>query len=202
MLSLEEGRFLVKTARSAVEEYLKNGEYTPPKTKYENLKLNSGVFVTIKNGNDLRGCIGMIRSARPLINTLCESAINAATGDPRFRPITLEELKDVTFEVSVLTVPKEIPVLHPKEYPVKIRVGIDGLIIQHGAWSGLLLPQVPLEFGWGAEEFLNNLCLKANLPITAWLSEKTKIYSFQAQIFKETKPRGAVIEEIRENNES
>ena len=195
MLSIKEGEFLVKATRRAVKEYLETGKYEVPETNFENLKVNGGVFVTIKKGDELKGCIGNIQGTQPLINATCSSAISAATGDPRFKPLTLEELSGVSFEISVLTIPEEIVVMHPQEYPTKIKVGRDGLIIKHGPWSGLLLPQVPVEWGWDAEEFLNNLCMKANLPITTWLDKKTKLYSFQAQVFKEKEPNGTVEEE-------
>ena len=195
MLSIEEGKFLVKTARQAVKEYLEGGEYKVPKTDYESLTMPSGVFVTIKKDGELKGCIGHIRGAKPLIEETCSAAVNAATGDPRFTPLKLEDIDEVTFEISVLTLPQQIIVVHPQEYPSKIKIGRDGLIIEHGAWLGLLLPQVPVELGWDTEEFLNNLCMKANLPITKWLDKKTKIFSFQTQVFKETKPNGTIEEE-------
>ena len=102
----------------------------------------------------------------------------------------------IIIEITVLTKPKIIEVNKPKEYPNHIKVGRDGLIVEQGAHSGLLLPQVPIEQDWDEKEFLSNTCIKAWLPPDAWLDESTKIYKFRGQIFTEIKPEG----EIKEKN--
>jgi uncharacterized protein (TIGR00296 family) len=121
-----------------------------------------------------------------------DSAINAATQDPRFYPLTLDELSKVVFEVSVLTPPESVEVKNPKEYLNKIKVGQDGLIVEQGFYRGLLLPQVPIEWGWCEEEFLCQCCIKAGLPPDSWLTKGTKIYKFRAIIFEEATPFGEV----------
>jgi hypothetical protein len=123
---------------------------------------------------------------------LLESAHNAAFEDPRFPPLIEDEVSEITVEVSVLTPPEKINVDSPKEYPEKIKVGRDGLIIARGYRRGLLLPQVPLEWGWDSEEFLIQTCFKAGLPPDSWLLSDTDIYSFRAIIFTEETPRGQV----------
>ena len=197
-LTLEEGKFLVSLARKTVETYLKTGrrlkipENVPPK-----LMEKCGVFVTInklKNGKrELRGCIGYPYPTHPLIEAVMDSAISSATRDPRFPPLNENELEKVIFEVSVLTPPEIIKVNKPTEYPSKIKVGRDGLIVESGFYKGLLLPQVPIEWKWDEEEFLCQCCLKAGLPPDCWLLEETKIYRFEAIIFEEIKPNGEIV---------
>jgi len=196
-LGLEEGKFLVRLSRKAVEEYLKTGKHirVPKDTPRKLLQL-CGVFVTInsvKNGKKkLRGCIGYPYPVTPLTQAVIESAINSATQDPRFYPLSLGELESVVFETSVLTPPQIIRAEKPDEYPSKIKVGEDGLIVEKGMFKGLLLPQVPVEWKWEEEEFLCQCCIKAGLPPDCWLLKGTKIYKFQAIIFEEEKPRGKV----------
>jgi hypothetical protein len=121
-----------------------------------------------------------------------DSAINAATQDPRFYPLSLKELSKVVFEVSVLTPPEHVEVKNPKEYLSEIKVGEDGLIVEKGFYRGLLLPQVPIEWGWCEEEFLCQCCVKAGLPPDSWLTKDAKIYKFKAIIFEEESPLGEV----------
>ena len=101
----------------------------------------------------------------------------------------------VVFEVSVLTPPELIQVESPLEYPKKIVIGRDGLILEKGFFKGLLLPQVPVEYGWDAEEYLAQLSMKAGLPPDAWLSKDAKIYRFTAEIFREEEPKGKIVRE-------
>ncbi len=197
-LSIDEGKFLVELARNAVKEYLKTGKHlTAPQNTPEKLFEQCGVFVTInkiaKNGEkQLRGCIGYPYPTTALVEAVIDSAIAAATQDPRFYPLTLSELGNVVFEVSVLTPPEKIEVQKPDEYVAKVNVGEDGLIVEKGMFKGLLLPQVPVEWEWNAEEFLCQCCIKAGLTPDSWLTKGAKIYKFQAIIFEEETPQGAV----------
>jgi uncharacterized protein (TIGR00296 family) len=196
-LTDEEGKFLIKLARNTVEQYLEIGKATkPPKETPKKLFEHCGVFVTINSvlhdEKQLRGCIGYPYPTSPLVEAVIDSAINAATEDPRFESLTLEELDKVVFEVSVLTPPEPVEVKNPKEYLSKIKVGEDGLIIERGYQKGLLLPQVPVEWGWCEEEFLCQCCLKAGLPPDTWLTKDAKIYKFKAIIFDEQTPNGEV----------
>ncbi|MEM2917186.1 MAG: TIGR00296 family protein [Candidatus Bathyarchaeia archaeon] len=196
-LTLEEGETLVRLARNAVKEYLENGKkILVPENVSPKLMQPCGVFVTInsvKRGEkELRGCIGYPYPTEPLAKAVIESAISSATQDPRFYPLSLQELKHVVFEVSVLTPPELITVDNPAQYPSKIKVGCDGLIVEKGFYRGLLLPQVPVEWNWDEEEFLCQCCLKAGLPPDSWLLKETKIYKFQAIIFEEETPEGKV----------
>ena len=196
-LSQEEGKFLVTLARRAVKEYLKTKkQISVPKDVSEKLLQACGVFVTlntIKDGQkELRGCIGYPYPTTPLVKAVIESAISSATQDPRFYPLSMSELDSVVFEISVLTPPELIEVKNSSEYPSKIKVGKDGLIVEKGMFKGLLLPQVPVECEWNEEEFLCQCCIKAYLPPDNWLIEGTRIYKFQAIIFEEENPEGEI----------
>ncbi len=196
-LGLDEGKFLVQLVRNAVKEYLKTGKTVKvPDDAPKKLFERCGVFVTLnslKNGEKtLRGCIGYPYPTNPLVEAVIDSAINAATQDPRFSPLSLGELGKVVFEVSVLTPPEAVVAENLKEYVAKIKVGEDGLIIEKGIYKGLLLPQVPVEWGWCEEEFLCHCCIKAGLPPDSWLTKGAKIYKFQAIVFEEETPQGEV----------
>jgi uncharacterized protein (TIGR00296 family) len=196
-LSQDEGTLLVQLARRAVENYLKTRKHSALQEGLSQKLLQPcGVFVTINTlqneEKELRGCIGYPYPTTPLAEAVIDSAINAATRDPRFPPLKPHELDHVVFEVSVLTPPQRIEVKNLKEYSSKIKVGEDGLIIERGMYKGLLLPQVPVEWEWNEEEFLCECCNKAGLPADYWLVQGTNIYKFQAIVFEEEKPSGTI----------
>ena len=185
-LSDSDGVFLVKTARMAVTEFLSNGKRMKLESEGEKkFSFNSGVFVTLNNADGLRGCIGFPMPDKKLSHGIIDAAIAAATEDPRFSPVKINELNDIVFEVTVLTPPVEITVTDPMEYLEKIKVGRDGLIIRNSFSSGLLLPQVPVEYGWNVEEFLQHTCEKAGLEKNVWKNEKVKIEKFEGIVYKE-----------------
>ncbi len=195
-LSYTDGELLVKTSRIIVFEYLKNNNKLKLDKNFESdYSFNSGVFVTLNNSTGLRGCIGFPLPDKKLFNALKDASISAATEDPRFSPVRADELDEITFEVTVLTPPEEITVENPLEYPSKIKVGRDGLIVKHSFYSGLLLPQVPIEYGWTEEEFLELTCEKAGIPRDYWKKKETKILKFEGIVFKEESPSGKVIRE-------
>ena len=195
-LSDSDGVILVKTARNAVTEFLSNGNRMKLESDLEEkFSFNSGVFVTLNNPDGLRGCIGFPMPEKKLSRAIIEGAIAAATEDPRFPSVKTNELNDIVFEVTVLTPPVEIDVSDPTEYLEKIKVGRDGLIIRHSFSSGLLLPQVPVEYGWDVEEFLQHTCEKAGLARDTWKNESVKIEKFEGIIFKEETPNGAIVRE-------
>ncbi len=195
-LSDTDGESLVKTARAVVSEYLKNNNRVKLDKNFQsNYSFNSGVFVTLNNPTGLRGCIGFPLPDKKLFNALKDASIAAATEDPRFSPVRIDELDEITFEVTVLTPPEEITVENPLEYPSQIKVGRDGLIVKHSFYSGLLLPQVPIEYGWTEEEFLEHTCEKAGIPKDYWKKKETKILKFKGIVFKEESPNGKVIRE-------
>jgi uncharacterized protein (TIGR00296 family) len=193
MFSDEDGRLAVKAARSVVESHVKR-ESLPKLDLPNGFKNKSGVFVTLTTHprGDLRGCIGYPEPLLALEDALRDSAVSACSRDPRFPPVKRDELDTISIEVSLLTPPEEIKVKKPAELPMHVVVGSDGLIVQRGLNRGLLLPQVPVEWEWGPEEFLSHTCLKAGLTPDAWLRDGTKVFKFQAEVFSEDTPRGTV----------
>ncbi len=188
-----DGEFAVKTARKVVEFFLEH-KSTPYLEFPEKFKKKGGVFTTISTYPDhnLRGCIGYPEPILELEKALVQSAIAAAFEDPRFPPLQKDEIDHVVFEVSLLTPPEEIKVKRRKDLLKEVEVGKHGLIAEHGFYRGLLLPQVPIEWKWNVQEFLEETCVKAGLPMDCWLDEYTKFYRFTAEIFEEEEPRGKV----------
>ena len=189
-MDTEEGIFAVQVARKAIEA--ETVGLSPEVEFPRSFDKKSGVFVTINTYPDgnLRGCIGYPEPAFPLKDALVYSA-QSACHDPRFMPLSEREAVNCTVEVTILSVPVELEC--PKEELTKnILIGRDGLIIQFGRRRGLLLPQVPVEWGWDAEQFLEQLCAKAGLPSDAWKLKDATIWSFTGEIFHETSPRGEI----------
>lgn len=185
MLSEDDGKYLLKVAREAIETYVKeNRKIDIPSDCPNHLKENLGVFVTLNKNNQLRGCIGYPEPVFPLIDATIESAISAAIRDPRFYEVQENELDSLDYEITVLTKPKLIEVSKPLDYLENIIIGEDGLIVEKGFYKGLLLPQVAPENDMDAEEFISHTCLKAGLRPDAWLERDTEVYKFQGQIFK------------------
>jgi len=180
VLNKEEQEVLLKIARDTVETYVKSRKIPPVNVDdYPNLKQLAGVFVTLTKNKQLRGCIGYIKGIAPLAQAVSKMAIAAATEDPRFSPVTPDELKDIKIEITVLSELTRITDIN------QIEVGKHGLYMVKGFNSGLLLPQVPVEYGWNREEFLMHTCYKAGLPPTAWKEKDTEIYIFTGLIFSE-----------------
>lgn len=194
MLTLENGKFLVKLARGTIETYLREGKKPPAPKVSQELREPCGVFVTLTKRGELRGCIGHPLPTTPLVDAVIDSAISSAARDPRFPPVRLEELPELEVEVSVLSKPEPIKVKNPREYPRSIVIGRDGLIVEWSGYAGLLLPQVPVEWGWDAEEYLSHACMKAGLMPDHWLREGVCISKFSAQVFREKEPGGGVEE--------
>jgi uncharacterized protein (TIGR00296 family) len=193
-----DGQFLVGLARKTLDSYVASKEKTtPPADTPDHLRKESGVFVTlnsvIKDHVSLRGCIGRPYPTQPLVEATIDSAVDAAVHDPRFRPVQPKELDAIVVELSVLTPPEALQYSDPKELLSLVQVGKDGLIASRGMYRGLLLPQVPVEWGWGTEEFLQHTCNKAGLPVDAWKDTRTEFLSFQAEIFGEESPRGKIV---------
>lgn len=197
MVSLEEGKFLVKLARKTIELAFENKEPNVDESSLtKDLKEKRGVFVTLyRIGNhheDLRGCIGYPYPVLPLYVATIESAIEAAFNDPRFPPLKKEELDKTVIEVSVLTKPKLVRAKNLDDFLQKIELGKDGLIVERGLMKGLLLPQVPKEYNMTKKEFFYEACMKAGFVYDGDFNS-IRIYKFQAEIFKEVKPKGEVI---------
>ena len=190
----------VRLARGAIAAHLATGgrgdsaalfrsEPLPPV-----LEERRGVFVTLKGARNgsLRGCIGYPRPVEPLRAAIPHVAVAAAVEDPRFPPVVGPELSTLLVEVSVLTVPRPLEARDPPGRRAEVVVGRDGLIVEAHGTSGLLLPQVPVEQGWDSAEFLAGTCEKAGLEPDAWLDLRTRVYRFEAEVFTEQRPGGAV----------
>jgi AmmeMemoRadiSam system protein A len=143
----------------------------------ETLKTNCGAFVTLKTHGSLRGCIGLVVGMKPLYKSVTEMARAAAFDDPRFTPLTKDEVDKLEIEISALSPLEKI------DDPAQIEVGKHGIMLQHGYHSGLLLPQVATEYGWDRITFLKHTCLKAGLPENAWRDPETEIQIFSAEVF-------------------
>jgi AmmeMemoRadiSam system protein A len=169
---------LLQLARHSIQMTLQKGRRLPVVESLSPLlREKRGTFVTLWM-EELRGCIGFPYPVKPLAEAVQEAAISAAFQDPRFPPVRTEELTHIEIEISVLTVPKTIEAS-------QIQVGVHGLIVSRGNRSGLLLPQVAMEYHWDAKTFLEQTCVKAGLPPEAW-KEKINLYAFEAQVFSET----------------
>ncbi len=176
-LSPEEKTELLRLARSAINQFIREKKIINYSTENLNFLAKKGAFVTLKKKGNLRGCIGFIEPVLPLYQTVIQTSVYAACNDQRFPPVSAEELDDLEIEISVLSPLKKI------HDPSLIRVGKHGLVISKGNRKGLLLPQVPVENNWSREMFLKQACLKAGLPPNTWKSE-ADIYIFEAIIFK------------------
>ena len=183
LLSDKDGELALNIARLALEEAVAHRKAVFPDVP-EIFTRKRGVFVTLTEADQLRGCIGFPQPVLPLGEGLIEATAHAALRDPRFYPVDETELSDIKVEVTILTVPE--PLICPAdERPKHIQTGKHGLIVQYGGYSGLLLPQVAEEFGWDSEEFLNQTCVKAGLPSKTWRDKECAILIFEGQIFSE-----------------
>ncbi len=192
----EDGEIATKMARRAIEEYIdikliiKNsygGKFVEKR----------GVFTTLtKTSGELRGCIGFPEPIYPLGEAVIKSAIAAAVNDPRFPPVTKDEMDEIIVEVSLLSKPAVLEVKNRKELPSMIEVGRDGLIAERGSYSGLLLPQVAVDEKMDEKSFLNAVCWKAGMEPECWKDHETSIYTFTAEVFGEVEPRGPVFRKI------
>ncbi|HUT46424.1 MAG TPA: AmmeMemoRadiSam system protein A [Sedimentisphaerales bacterium] len=171
---------LLKVTRDTVEAVIKQKKLAKPESDDPELNAPCGCFVTLKNRNRLRGCIGQFTSDSPLIELVAEMAKASATGDPRFfdDPITVRELEKLDVEISVLSP------LQKTDDPLSLRLGVDGIYIRQGRASGCFLPQVATETGWSKEEFLSCCCAhKAGLAADAWKDPETQVNLFTAEVF-------------------
>jgi AmmeMemoRadiSam system protein A len=136
------------------------------------------VFVTLAVRGRLRGCIGVVEAFEPLGESIARCAASAALHDPRFSPVSAEELRELQIEISLLSPPE--PIL-----PENIEIGKHGLLILQGSKRGLLLPQVAVEHKLGREQFLEETCRKAGLNAKAWQERETQILGFTSEVFSE-----------------
>jgi AmmeMemoRadiSam system protein A len=178
LLTAAQQEFLLRLARETITAHLRGAKKPSLATADPVLKGKRGAFVTLHIDGDLRGCIGYPLPYKPLVETISEMALAAATQDHRFESIREDELGRLRVEISALTLPR------PIQDPAEVEVGRHGIIVSKGGRQGLLLPQVPTEYGWDRETFLRHGCLKAGLPDDAW-QKGAAIQVFEAQVFSE-----------------
>jgi uncharacterized protein (TIGR00296 family) len=183
VLSAEEGAAALSLARHALEAAVRNERFSLPSLPPV-FREKRGVFVTLTERGELRGCIGLPYPVMPLGEAILEAAASAALQDPRFPPVEPDEIPEIRVEVTVLSVPAPLTG-PPGDRESCVQVGTHGLIVQGHGRSGLLLPQVATEYCWTACDFLDHTCRKAGLPPGSWRSPGTEVLTFEGQIFTE-----------------
>jgi AmmeMemoRadiSam system protein A len=179
LLSEEERRLLLRVAREALAAHFAGHPYRPPEAGGA-VGEPRGAFVSLhrRDDDDLRGCVGQMESALPLVETVARMAVAAATHDGRFEAVTRDELPDLLVEISALGPMRAVT-------PEEVEVGRDGLVVSYADRRGVLLPQVPLEHGWDRETFLGKTCGKAGLPADTWRRPDVTLVAFTAEVFGE-----------------
>jgi len=183
MTSEADRALLLRIAREAIAKHINPRSESAIESAIRNpqseiLARPAGAFVTLHKRGDLRGCIGHIVASEPLSQVIPRIAVAASSSDPRFPPVTPDELEEIDLEISLLG--PLVPIAGPHD----IVVGRDGLVVERGWSRGLLLPQVATEWGWDAETFLAHTCQKAGLPKDAWRNG-AKLWRFEAEVFSE-----------------
>jgi AmmeMemoRadiSam system protein A len=179
ILDEAERQELLALSRATLEDYLPTGRIPEVDVVHPALRRRSGAFVSLHKGEELRGCIGMLSEDHELFRTVQRCTISAALEDSRFRPVTLEEVPELSIEVSVLSPLRRVTDVRT------IEVGKHGLVVTLGNLRGLLLPQVATQYGWDRDTFLSQTCRKAGLPFNAWRDPNVVIHVFEAQVFRD-----------------
>lgn len=178
-LPSEERRRLLETARRALIAAVQTGFVSDGLDSADGSRLIAGAFVTLHRRGRLRGCIGQIGKLQPVVPLVAYCARAAALEDPRFQPVQPREIPEVDIEISILSALEEIT-------PDRIEVGTHGLFVTRGRIRGLLLPQVAAQYGWSAQRFLEETCVKAGLDRDAWNDGGTRVEAFTAEVFAES----------------
>jgi AmmeMemoRadiSam system protein A len=181
-LNDEDKKLLLAFARKTIEQYLESETVPLARGFSKNAEENIGAFVTLRENNDLRGCIGYMREDLPLCEVVGSMALQSAFNDQRFSPLSEEEMSKVDIEISALTPYRLI------KSDAEIILGRDGVVIKKGGKQAVFLPQVASEMGWNKEELLDNLCKKAGLQAGDW-KQDAQLYTFQAEVFDESRFR-------------
>jgi len=184
-LNEAEKKYLLNLARRTLEEYLtKRSVLQIDEAEVPlGLKVKQGVFVTLEKKGELRGCIGCLEPQKPIYQAVIENVINAAVNDWRFPEVSPSELKDISIEISILSVPQLLKAKAEERARV-LRPLVDGVILEEGLNLATYLPQVWEQLA-DPQTFLCSLCEKGNWPKDAWQDEKIKLYIYQAEHFKE-----------------
>lgn len=178
-LADDEKRELLRIARATLREHAYSGRIPPGKPHRESLLAPAAVFVTLHHEGELRGCIGCVDEEKPLYRAIQEMAVAAATRDPRFKPVSSDEVDGLEIQISVLGATRKIG------GPDEITIGEDGVRVDAGGRRGLLLPQVASDAGWDAATLLRKTCAKAGLPDDTWQQPDAELHAFSAQVFSD-----------------
>jgi AmmeMemoRadiSam system protein B/AmmeMemoRadiSam system protein A len=184
----EERKLLLELARKSLDAAAR-GEKAPPVPAAisESLRQPRACFVTLTIDGQLRGCIGSLAPEEPLAEAVVRRARSAALEDPRFPPVTPDEVKRTHIEISVLSLPRPLEFASPEDLLAKLRPGVDGVVLSVGPERATYLPQVWKEIP-SKEEFLGSLSRKAGLDASAWKSPEAKVETYQVEAFEEAKP--------------
>jgi AmmeMemoRadiSam system protein A len=182
MLDDSEKKTLLKLARDTLEAYFADRPAPVFQSPREALTARKGAFVSLHRRDELRGCIGQLYPDRELYKVVQHCVMSSALEDTRFLPVTREEVKDLSIEISVLSPFRRVRNIE------EVKVGEHGLYIVKGHFQGLLLPQVATELRWNRKTFLEQTCRKAGLPESAWRDPQTEIYLFEAEVFSDSSP--------------
>jgi len=178
MPSEKDRKALLAWARESISAELERRRPSPPELSPA-LSVSLGAFVTLNKNASLRGCIGMIAGRGPLVETIHNMALAAAFEDPRFPSLRADELPEITIEITILTPLEKLPSTDD------IVIGRHGLYLVKGGYSGIFLPQVPVEWGWDKATYLDELCHKAGLPSGSWKAPDAQLYYFEGAVFSE-----------------
>jgi AmmeMemoRadiSam system protein B/AmmeMemoRadiSam system protein A len=185
-----QGQVLVRLARQSIRDKLtgktvrSDAEDLLAALEDDYYKLHCGTFVTLKIGGKLRGCIGNLTSSESVSDGVRRNAVNAAFHDPRFSPLSKDELNRTVIEVSILSEPQPLAFRNAQDLIQQLRAHVDGVIIRKGRSSATFLPQVWEQLS-KPEDFLSHLCVKAGLPADAWKNSELEVSTYQVQYFEE-----------------
>ncbi len=195
-IPIQEQECLLRFARSVIENHLKAAPQYPEDIAISPaLKEKRGCFVTLHLNGQLRGCIGTIEPVMPLWTCVQENAVHAAFHDPRFSPVTPEELTDIVIEISVLSPPRTLVFQNADMLLSLLEPGVHGVILSRGHRRATFLPQVWEQLP-RPENFLSHLCLKAGMTASCWKDSDITVEVYEVLYFSEEsvrEPEGAVV---------
>ncbi len=182
---------IFEIANTSIEQKIKYNEVWEPDLnleRYHDFKKLQGAFTTLYSGTPnnrkLRGCIGVPNPIYTLGKAIAHSARSAATKDPRFQPMSLEQFNNVLMSVEILSPITKMNYENREDLKNEIVLGRDGLLIKYGGSSGLLLPKVPVDYKWDLDEYLEHICNKAMIPTSLLYSKETTLSKFTSELYR------------------
>lgn len=185
-ISIEDRRCLLDLARRVILDRLQKKSTDPlPAATSPEFTEKRGCFVTLHIGRQLRGCIGTIEPVKPLVSAVMENAAMSAFQDPRFSPVTLKDIKNITIEISILTKPVALVYQDAEDLKQQLKPGVHGVILSRGYHRATFLPQVWEQLP-KTEDFLGQLCRKAGMETACWKDMRTSVEVYEVTAFSET----------------